>query len=526
MDFEGQTWDVAIIGAGMGGATLGHALAKAGHRVLFLERGNTEFTEEASALHDSEDPEERIRSGSWPFRMAGEVDGEPTRFFAPMGCGAGGSTLLYAAALERFEPCDFASTPEVEHPAGGWPISYEELRPYYEQVEKLFGVRGAADPLSREPAPSLLPPPAMAECDRHFFQSFSASGLHPYRMHVGCGYAPGCQECGGYVCTRRCKSDARTVCIEPALASGNAAILDRCEVERLEADATRVKEIVCRRDGERLAIRARIVVVSAGAYLSPALLLKSANEHWPDGLANSSDMVGRCLMFHVSDFIAIWPRGKFGMEGPRKTLFFRDFYVHDGERIGTVHSAGRTVEYGSILYFLRTQFDKSRWAWAKPVRQLLRIPAFLATKIFGSATVFATIVEDQPYPENRIVLDANEPNGMRFVYTVHDELRSRIRTLRELLRRRLSGHRMIVLGPEVNLNYGHVCGTCRFGDDPSSSVLDRNNKAHDVENLYVVDASFMPSSGAANPGLTIAANALRVAAHIGARLRGASASAA
>jgi choline dehydrogenase-like flavoprotein len=139
--------------------------------------------------------------------------------------------------------------------------------------------------------------------------------------------------------------------------------------------------------------------------------------------------------------------------------------------------------------------------------------------IFGRATIFATILEDKPYPENRVVLDPNEPSGMRFNYEIHTELSERVSLLRNLIKKALTKHRLMIISQEISLNYGHPSGTCRFGTDPSSSVLDANNKAHDLKNLYVVDASFMPTSGGANPSLTIAANALRVAEHISDALR-------
>lgn len=511
--FADEIWDVAVIGTGMGGATVGYQLAKAGYRVVFLEKGLADFPPGCDTMQlDSESPTSRLESGNWPTRITGIVDGIKSRFFAPLGCGAGGTTLLYAAALERFDPCDFAPLPS--HSTAAWPISFGQFSPYYHMAEQLFGVRGTTDPLCREDEPQLLPAPGLAECDQHFLDSLGASGLHPYRLHIAYGYAPGCKECGGYICVRGCKADARTVCLKPALQTGNAQLVDRCEVERLAADATAVKGIVCRRDGKEFTIRARVVVLAAGAYFSPVLLLKSANEHWPQGLANRSGMVGRNLMFHVSDLVAVWPRGKYSSQGPRKTLAFRDFYIHQGVKLGSVQSTGLTAGYGNIVYFLKTAFDRSSWRWLKPVRPLLRIPAYIAALLFGRATIFATIMEDKPYPENRIVLDPNEPSGMRFDYMVHAELRERASLLRGLVKKAFKRHRLMVIGQEVNLNYGHPCGTCRFGVDPSSSVLDPNNKAHGLDNLYVVDASFMPTSGGANPSLTIAANALRVAEHI------------
>lgn len=510
-----EFWDVAVIGTGMGGATVGYELAKAGHRVIFLEKGHADFLNADDALLlDCEEPSERLRNGNWPTKITSCIGGIRSQFFAPLGCGAGGSTLIYAAALERFDPSDFVTPSKTDYAMNGWPITFEQLQPYYRNAEKLFKVSGTWDPLCPDEGSQLLPPPRLTKCDEHFFESFKASGLHPYRLHVACAHEPGCTECGGYICKRKCKGDAKTVCLEPALRTGNARIIDRCEVERLDANASEVREITGRRDGEKITIRARIVVLAAGAYFTPVLLLKSGNEYWPHGLANTSDMVGRNLMFHVSDFIAIWPRGKFPKQEPHKTLAFRDFYSHRGVKLGSVQSTGLSAGYGNIMYFLTTAFDRSRLSWFKPVRPLLRIPAYFASMIFGRATIFATILEDKPYRENRIVLDPQEPSGMRFDYEVHVELRERISELRNLIKRTLTRNRLMVISPEISLNFGHPSGTCRFGTDPSSSVLDANNRAHGLDNLYVVDASFMPTSGGANPSLTIAANAIRVAKHI------------
>jgi choline dehydrogenase-like flavoprotein len=508
-------WDVAIVGTGMGGATVGYALAKAGYRVVFLEKGNAEFSGSGEGLQlGSDDPADRLRGGSWPTKITGNAAGTNSTFFPPMGCGAGGSTLLYAAALERFEPSDFSPIDGDAPAAQKWPVSYEAFLPYYRRAERLYGVRGTRDPLCPQDDSELLEPPPLTECDADFVNSLEASGMHPYRVHVAFAYKPGCTECLGHVCPRQCKGDARTICLEPALATGNARLVDRCEAERLEADKGRVTAIVAQRDGQVISIRARIVILAAGAYYSPLLLQKSANDFWPNGLANTSDLVGRNLMFHNSDFITVWPRRKLSMTGPRKTIAFRDFYTHGGQKLGSVQSMGISVGYGYVVYFLKNAFDRSRWRWLRPVRPFLRIPAYVASVLFGSATVFATNMEDKPYFENRIVLDRDAPGQLRFEYTVHDELRSRIKLMRKLLKQAFARHRSIITGQDVSLNFGHPCGTCRFGSDPSSSVLDANNKAHGLDNLYVVDASFMPTSGGANPSLTIAANALRVADHL------------
>jgi len=512
-DFTDETWDVVIIGSGMGGSSVGYALANKDFNVIVIEKGKATFSSDNHQEHlNDEDPQDRLDHGAWPTKITQDNEGRRSHFFSSIGCGAGGSTLLYAAALERLEPRDFDSP-------NGWPISYQTIAPYYQEAEKLFKVRGTPDPLSTDTDPELLPPVAMSECDNHFFSSFKKNGLNPYRLHVGINYNEKCEECLGYICNQKCKSDAKTICLEPAIQTGNLKILEQCEVKNLSADETKVNEVICIKDGKEIKIRARIFVVAAGAYFSPVLLQNSKNNFWPNGLANKSDMVGRNLMFHISDFVAVWPKGNFSRQGPAKTISLRDFYFHNNKSLGSFQSTGLTFEYGNVIYALKMKFDRSRWSWLKPIRPFLRIPAYLTSFFLGHASIFATIMEDHPYAENRIIADAKEPSGMRFEYTVHKELHERIKSFRNLLKSKLSPHLSFVMSEDVSLNYGHPCGTCRMGDNPKTSVVDKNCKAYDVDNLYLVDASVMPTSGGANPSLTITANALRVAKAISTDLK-------
>lgn len=160
MNAEDQTWDIVVIGAGMGGGTVGHILAEHGCRVLFIERGAREFeARPPSAPVQSSDPGERMRGGLWPTEITSNIDGVTSRFFAPMGCGVGGSTLLYPAALERFRRSDFHPTHDDQSGAAGWPISYDDFLPYYEKAERLYEVRGTPDPLDEDDdGGSLIPP--------------------------------------------------------------------------------------------------------------------------------------------------------------------------------------------------------------------------------------------------------------------------------------------------------------------------------------------------------------------------------
>lgn len=514
-------WDVVVIGTGMGGATLGYALAQRGYRVLFLEKGRFSHrgVDRGTGRIDPNapnDPEARLRRGRWPSPLEGDTNFGRLEFFAPMGCGSGGSTALYGAALERLAPEDFR--PRANHPDAkeadlpeAWPIRYEELAPFYERAEELFRVRGTPDPLRPGTNWRLREPPPLSPRDCELFELFSSAGLHPYRVHVGCEFVDDCEECGGVLCPRDCKSDAGRICLLPALEKFGAKLLPECEVTRLVADESTVNAVHCLWRGQELVISARVVVLAAGAFMSPVLLLNSRSDAWPDGLANRSGLVGRNLMLHSGDFIAVRPDRMRSPVGPKKSLALNDFYFVDGRKLGTLQAVGVAITRGSVQEHLRALFDRERRWWMRLVRPFLPFVAFVATRYFASATVFCPIVEDLPYPGNRVRPDPSAQSGLRFEYHYPQELRERNRLLRRALERRIGRRRMAVLSGENNLNFGHACGTCRFGDDPARSVLDRNNRAHDVENLYVVDASFFPSSGSTNPSLTIAANALRVA---------------
>jgi len=528
-------WDVVVIGAGMGGAVAGYELARLGKRVLFVEKGRFVQRDDEVVRGDlgdqSERPEDRLLRGHWPVALEGtlRIPGHapsPAEFFAPLGCGTGGSTILYGATLERFFPCDFRPGelfPEVSGSTlpDAWPIGYEELEPYYKRAEALFRVRGTPDPL--HPAQDALPaPPPLNEQDQDVFELMERKGLHPYRIHIGCRFVPGCDGCGGRVCLKDCKSDAGHICVLPALERHGARLLERCEVTRLETQGARVQLVRCVHDGRELALRARVVVAAAGALMTPVLLLNSTSERWPNGLANGSGLVGRNLMVHSGDMLAVrarrgQPDGSFN-----KTLSITDLYFSEGRKLGNFQSVGIQVDDGSVLAHLQTTLAKGpRWLKRLAHPLLLRAIARVGAWYFKNSVVFGSIVEDLPYLENRVVPDASAKSGMRFDYRYTDELAERNALFRKSLSKALGWTRVVSLTRAVNLNFGHPCGTARFGDDPATSVLDRDNRAHEVENLYVVDASFFPSSGGTNPSLTIAANALRVAEVIAARLDGA-----
>lgn len=495
----------------MGGAAAAFALCKAQLRVLLIEKGRQkiEATEEPAAL--LEDPEARMRAGHWPSQMVIQLDDVRRTIWPSMGSGVGGSTLLYAATLGRLEPEDFETREMPDGRTVAWPFSYSELEPYYISAERILGTCGTRDPRRPDAKYELLDPPAMGESDRYIFEQLCLSGLHPFRVHNAIDYVAGCTECGGRICDKKCKGDAARCFVTPAFETGNLTILPETEVIQVRADRAQASEVVARNAGRERVFSADNIFLAAGSLATPALLQRSKGVEWPKGIGNDLDLVGRNLMFHASDFVAIWPKKHVERSGPQRTIAMRDFYRVGNRTLGEVQSMGLSAGYGEILTYLHQLYDLSFLRHLKPLKPLLRIPAKVGALLFREATVFTTIVEDFPYLRNRVTTD--EDNGTaRFSvnYTIPEELGGRVRELRKLLKDRIKGLLVLTMNPEVALNYGHGCGTCRSGSDPADSVVDPDCRIHGVSNLYVVDGSIMPTSGGTNPSLTIAANALRV----------------
>lgn len=515
-------WDCLVIGTGIGGATLGHALAGAGKEVLFLEKGRAGF------LHDDtlrgSYPElgfPRIEAASrrnaaqlaQAGRCYDEVrDGK--RIFVPfIGCGTGGSSALYGMAMERFLPTDFAPRPDLDHRdsdslAAGWPIGYVDMAPWYEDAERLYRVRGCRDPL-RPDAGDLLPPAALSSQNAELYAHFAGQGLHPYQLPLACESVPGCECCQGYLCSRSCKNDAARICIEPAIRDHGASLLDQCEVVRLEATAERVTGVVCLRQQQSFTLHAEKIILAAGALITPALLLRSTSADWPQGLANASGLVGRHLMRHFVDLYLVFTRT--GGSNPLKEIGLSDFYQTDDGKLGTLQSFG-ALPPAPILAATMAKDWHDAAPWASPLFRLIRpIVTGVLSVLFRRGVLLAAIMEDQPDTRNRVI--PGPPLGI--VYHPRANDRVRLQAFRKHVQRALTPYRVLRLyQSEKNSMLAHVCGTCRFGADPTTSVVDPDNRAHGLANLYVVDSSFFPSSGGTNPALTIAANALRVADRI------------
>ena len=541
----GQHWDVVVIGTGIGGATFGHAMARAGQQVLFCERGAAHLDQAGSGgtsltgHYPEEDlpgaiarhlaPDQRLlRQAGRAIDLLDDVSGRKTRSFVPfVGSGTGGSSALYGMAMERFFPADFE--PRGQHPGdsdnslpAAWPLSYTELAPWYSQAEALYRVRGSVDPLRTAfDLPRSLPaPPALTPAADWLTQHLSATGLHPYRLPMACEFLPGCQGCQGYLCPKACKNDSARICLAPAVTEHGAQLLADCTVVKLEARQQQVTGVVCRlADGSLRTLRARTVALAAGALQSPALLLRSASEAWPDGLANRSGLVGRNLMRHCIDLHALTlpdHARPLADENRQKQLAFNDFYAGTAGKLGSVQSFGRLPPQQMLFASLLDDVAHSPWAALLPL--LRRAEPLLAPtlrQLAQESMILAATLEDLPSASNRVTLSPSQADGLCLYYRMTAGQRQRVATLRKLIAARLRPLPVRLLKQaDNNQRLAHVCGTLRFGNSAANSVLDVNNRAHGLDNLFAVDASFFPSSGGTNPSLTIAANAMRVASHL------------
>jgi len=499
-----RTWDVAVIGAGLGGGTLGYELARRGRSVVFLERGNSQ--------------ESPLNEGWWPADLTHHDGAAAQTFRHPLGCGTGGSSGIFGMVMERFRPEDFE--PRRYAPDAGestvpeaWPIGYADLEPYYLEAERLYRVHGSQDPLFPDNSQCLPPPPATAK-ERLLLEALADSGLHPYRFHYACERVPECDTCPGKLCPRQCRNDSHRMCVVPAREKYGAELRSDYRVVRLEHSNRSVQEVVGVREGQEIRIKARIVVLAANTFGSPLILMRS-------GLANGSGMVGRNLMLHVSDSLLVKRRGVSPSrlrplaEGMNHGIAVNDFYQIDGVKHGNVHAHPTGVSQAAVEAFLRLKYPRR----ASQFPAAVRLAAWIGASIHAEKTYFATIVDDLPYGDNRVLPDPSNDDRMAYAYSIRDELRTRAKRLVNRFSGAIAGRCSVTaVGSSCQLNRSHACGTLRFGNDPRTSVLDPANRAHEVDNLYAVDASFFPTSGGINPGLTIAANELRVAGLIDGQL--------
>ena len=492
--------DIAIVGSGVGGSTFAWAVRNSGARVLVLERGD--FLPHEWQNWSPREIHERGRyknSDPWLDRDGREFTPGTYHY-------VGGCTKLYGAAMPRLRETDFGEVQTHDGTSPAWPIGYAELEPFYVQAERMYWVHGdESDPTGPwRSAPYPFPPlphePPVAEVARRL----ERLGLKPFSMPIAVDRRDGgrcilCRTCDSFPCLLDAKGDAEVCALRPALESPSVRLLTRANVRTIRAadDGSRITGLEVRRDSRDMVVTASRYVVAAGAVNTAALLLRSRTASAGAGLANSSDQVGRNYMPHTKTFVLGVRPGRARDLVFEKTLGINDWY-----------HAGPSNEYplGNIQ-----SLGKLQTSMIKPKRE--RVPRPILDWMTERSIEFFVETEDLPMPSNRVVLDGSGRIQLLWAATntvPHVELVARIsRALRRC------GYPLI-FSERLRIDAGsHQCGTARMGEDPATSVVDKHCRAHDVTNLWVVDASVFPSSGAVNPALTVAANSLRVAASDG-----------
>jgi choline dehydrogenase-like flavoprotein len=518
-------FDVIVVGSGAGGGTLAQRLAPTGKSILILERGEHVPREAVNWDPKTVFLDRKYRTKEQWYDRRGKPFIPNTHYWV------GGNTTFYGAALMRFRKGDFD---EVTHSGGispKWPISLADLAPYYTEAETLWKVHGTrgVDPTETgdEPPyafPALRHDPGIERLKSHF----ETQGWRPFSLPLGVDRDEPhpvtspcirCQTCGGYPCLVKAKCDARTRAIEPLLDLANVTLLTGRKVIRLETDAQgkAVTEVVCETAQGEERWTGDIVVLAAGAVNTAVILLGSANAAHPNGLANGSDQVGRNYAFHTLTAMVSLTAAPVDSTFP-KTLAVNDFYWKDPDG-GFDYPMGHI----QLLEYMTGQTLEGQVSdWLPPAL----VPNIFMNAVAHRLLSFLLISEDLPMPDNRVKLG---PNGHITLEYVHNNLDGHDRLVRKL-HQALEGfvdHAHPFSQHHVEMDsllplYGtaHQVGTTRFGSDPKSSVLDPFCKAHELDNLYVVDSSFFVSAAAVNPTLTIVANAMRVGDHLKARLAG------
>ena len=495
-----QRFDIIIIGTGAGGGTMAHALSDSSARILILERGD--FVPQEEENWDPEAVWKHLR-----YRAKERWLDERGREFTPYThYGVGGNTKFWGSVLYRLRREDFEAVRHVDGVSPAWPIDYNTLEPYYEQAERLYCVRGDAgsDPTEppRGPFPFAAVPhqPEMAA----IVGKLREQGLHPSALPLGLmrvGEDNGCilcNTCNSFVCKVHAKSEADVCCVRPAMQRPNVTLWTNATATRLLTDSCgrRVQAVEVDRGGSLIRVEAPLVIVSCGAVNSAALLLRSKTDTHRNGLANSSGLVGRRYMAHLATMMQGFHPFRPNSTVFQKTVAINDFYLcgpRNDYPLGQIQSQGRT----------HAVMAQTVVPW---------VPLWAYEAWVSRGVDWLVMSEDLPRDDNRITVD---DDGRIHLYYTPNNLAAHRKLVAEMKRilRRL-GYWLIMKHSHGAKNTTHQCGTVVFGTDPNTSVLDSFCRSHDIENLFVVDASFFPSSAAVNPGLTIAAQALRVADHI------------
>lgn len=487
--------DIVIIGSGAGGGTVARELAGTGARILIVERGDFIPQEDHNWSPAAVWKDLRYRTTETWLDEAGHSFRPYTHYCV------GGNTKFWGTVMYRLRPEDFTAIEHVDGTSPAWPIDYATLAPFYDRAERMYDVHGQAgiDPTEGPRGPYPFPPVPHSRVVGEIVERLQAQGLHPSPLPLGlrenCIF---CNTCNSFPCKIHAKSDADVCAVRPATQSPNVSLWINATARRLITDPSgrKIEAVEIDRGGTIEKVSAPIVIVSCGAVNSAALLLRSATGQHPNGLANSSGLVGKRYMAHLATMMQGFHPFRVNDTVFQKTVAINDFYwkgPNSRYPLGQIQSQGRT--HGVMAQTV------------VPAVPLWAYEAWVARGVDWLA-----MTEDLPRVENRITLGPNgeirlhyQPNNVRAHAALVNETKKILRKL---------GFWIVMTHSHKAKNTTHQCGTMVFGTNPGESVLDPYCRAHDVDNLFVVDASFFPSSAAVNPGLTIIAQAIRAADHI------------
>jgi len=503
MIIDDQYYDLIIVGTGAGGGTLAYKLAATGKKILILERGDFMPLAEQNRSNVDVFKRERYHAPEQWYDSAGEP------FYPQMNYAIGGNTKIYGATLLRLRERDFET---VQHQGGispEWCLKYPDFEPYYTEAEALYKVHGQANSEPTEPPHSTdYPFPSVAHEPQiqKIFEAIAQQGLHPSSLPLGLTL----QEDDP-------TNDAQVSGIDPALKYANVTLKTGAKVVALHTNPSglAVKGVEAKIGGQSYLFLGDLIVLACGAVNSAALLLRSRNDSHPKGLANSSDLVGRNLMKSLMTAVVQLSTQPNSGSFP-KTIGVNDFYWGDKD---FPYPMGHIQNTGGLLTDII-------FAEAPPMFNVIArfMPGFGLKQLATHSIGWWVQTEDLPDANNRVRFEGKKlyidytPNNIE----AHDRLIYRWTDVLKTIEKNLDGFQRGFIHPKGEIPIqvmANQCGTCRFGDDPITSVLDRNCRTHDVDNLYVVDGSFFPSNAGVSPALTIIANALRVGDHLIERLK-------
>lgn len=511
MIIDDRQYDVIIVGTGAGGGTLAQKLAPTGKRILILERGSVMALEDQNKADVSVYKKKQYRADEQWY----DKDGEP--FTPQMKYAVGGNTKIYKASLMRMRDRDFEAVTYQDGITPEWPIKYADWEPYYTAAEQLYQVHGNSQNDPTEPAHSQDYPFPAVEHDpviQPFVAQIKERGLHPTPLPMSL--------------TKQDDDptgDAEVFGVNYALKHDNVILKMNAKVVELHTNVTgtEISGVQAEVNGQTFLFKANIVVLSCGAINSAALMLDSANEKHPNGLANSSDQLGRNLMKHLMTVIV--ERGAADNDGTfAPSVSVNDFYWGDDYfdyPMGHIENSGGLLQ--DIVF-----------AESPPLLSVLAqfLPGAGLQQLVKRSIGWWAQTGTLPNPNNRIYwqeskrFDGLRRKKLRYEFTpnnleAHDRLVYRWMGVLKDMEDTGMGLRQSTVYPRGETPtqvVGYQCGTARMGLDPKTSVLDINCRTHEIDNLYVVDSSFFPSCASVGPALTVMANALRVGEHLAARL--------